>query len=168
MQVHHFLWEDVSMPHIDFGMKMLFSPSSHNELFILNIIIIILFLTERQGGTPLPAPLGPPGSPPQPQGGRPGRRGVTGHLCPPARPRGRLMEEPQRSGSREDVRPPCRRPSAANPECLGLQLHLRGAISRSGRAYVLVVFGLEDAKADRVLRAVPESQNTKPLQSCSS
>lgn len=87
MQVHHFLWEDVSTPHRDFRMKMLLSPSSHNELFILNIIIIILFLTERQGGTPLPARLGPSGSPPQPPDGRPGRRrGVTRHLCPPVRP----------------------------------------------------------------------------------
>lgn len=46
-------------------MKMLFSPSSHNGLFIINIIIIIiiLFLTARQGGSTSPRPAGPSGLP---------------------------------------------------------------------------------------------------------
>lgn len=133
----------LSMPHIDFRVKMLFSPSSHNGLFIFNIIIIIiiLFLTERQGGTPLPAQLGPPGSPPQPWGGRPGQHGVTRHLCPSVWPMGPLMEEPRHASSREDVRPPNRRPSAASPDCLGAPTaSLRGHQQFQGHAFILVIF----------------------------
>lgn len=69
------------------------------------------------------------------------------------------MEEPWRASSREDVRPPNRRPSAAPPEHLGAPTaSLRGHQQFPGRAFVLVVAGLEDSKGDRVLKAVPESQ----------
>ena len=49
------------MSRIDFRMQMLFSPYSHNGLFSLdiNIIIIILFLTERQWRNAPPRPVGP-------------------------------------------------------------------------------------------------------------
>lgn len=47
------------MSSIDFRMQMLFSPYSHNGLFSLDVIIIILFLTDRQWRNAPPRPVGP-------------------------------------------------------------------------------------------------------------
>ena len=110
------------MSRIYFRMQMLFSPSSHNGLFSLDIIIIIiiLFLTERQGGTPLPAQSGPPGSPLQPSGGRPGRGGGPTPPLSLGLTHGLVNGRTEAASSGEGVCPPSWRPSAAPPgSCRG-------------------------------------------------
>lgn len=111
------------MSRIDFRMQMLFSPSSHNGLFSLDIIIIIiiLFLTERQWRNAPPRPVGPSRLPSATL--RPGRPGRGGGPTPPLSlglTHGLVNGRTEAASSGEGVCPPRWRPSAAPPgSCRG-------------------------------------------------
>lgn len=132
--------------------KCYFRPQAIMGFSSSTLLLLLFYFWQRDRGERLsPAQLGPPGSPPQPQGGRPGRCGVMRHLCTSVWPTGPLMEEPRHASSREDVCPSNRRPSLAHSKHLGASTAtLRGHQQFPGHACVLVVFRLEDTKGDQI------------------
>lgn len=140
------------MPHTDFTMRMIFSPSSRNGLFIISIIIIIIILVfdRETGGTPLAAQLGPWGSPLWPWGGRPrvaGRRGPPLSLWLTHRLINGRTEADKFTGRRVPFQPkaiscPLQDIGGATARVMGHQPFL-------GHEFVLVMFGLANFKGDQ-------------------
>lgn len=135
--------------------KCYFHPSAVMGFLSLPLLLLLFyFLTERQGGPPLPAQLGHWASSPKPWGERPRAAASHAlHLCISVWSSGSLMEEPWQSISGEDGCPSYHRPPSAHSKASWVQpASLTGHQPFPGHMFVLVKFGLAGSKGDQILR----------------
>lgn len=146
--------------------KCYFHPSAIMGFLSPSSLLLFYFLTERQGGTPLPAQLGHWGSSPKPWGERPratGRRAL--HLCGSVWSWVSLMEESWQSISGEDGCPLYHRPLSAHSRTSWVQpASLMGHQPFPGLMFVLVKFGLADSKGDQILRTNFRKKRSESLR----
>lgn len=120
--------------------KCCFHPSAIMGFLSPPLLLLFYFLTERQGGTPLPAQLGHWGLFSETlRWEAEGSWNRTLHLCFSVWSWGSLMEEPRQSISGEDGCPRYHRPPSAHSRTLWVQLaSLMGHQSFPGHMFVLV------------------------------
>ena len=124
------------------------------------LLLLLFYFWQRDRGERLSLPSRALQAPLRhPQAGGQGGAGVPAHLCLSVWPTGSLMEEPQPQVHGKEYTLPTGGQSAAPPRASrGSDCISEGPSAFLGRAFVLVLFGLEDYKADQVLRTDPESQ----------